>query len=366
MEGPAVNADVLIVGGGIAGLSLAWQLAPRANVVLLEAEGTLAYHTSSRSARQMQPSYGPGPIKELTARSIRAVQQISAELGHSILSPRPLIFIGTEAESAAQSGANGYLKPLSHADALRMSPDLRPESFEAACLDDSALEVDVPQLLEYYRAQAVAAGAAINTDAPVHTAQRTGSGWTVGAGSNAYSAAVVVNAAGAWADPLAVVFGVGIQGLRPHRRTAAIVSTERPVDPAAPMIAAADDTFYYRPDGSDLLISPCESVPCIAEDAKPVDADVRRLMQRIDAVTSLGISGLRRSWTGLRTTAPDGLPVVGYDPEAPGFFWLAGQGGYGIQTSAAMATMASELILTGGKSCGEVPAAVAEALSASR
>ncbi|HEV7166461.1 MAG TPA: FAD-binding oxidoreductase [Micrococcaceae bacterium] len=361
-----MNADVLIVGGGIAGLSLAWQLAPRASVVLLEAEGSLAYHTSSRSARQMQPSYGPGPIKELTARSIPTVQQISAELGHSILSPRPLIFIGTEAEAAAQSAANGYLKPLGQADALRMSPDLRPESFQAACLDDSALEVDVPQLLEFYRSRAEAAGAEINTDAPVHTAQRTAAGWTVGAGSNAYSAGVVVNAAGAWADPLAVVFGVGIQGLRPHRRTAAIVSTERPVNPAGPMIAAADDTFYYRPDGSDLLISPCESVVSLAEDAKPMDEDVRRLMDRIGTVTTLGISGLRRSWTGLRTTAPDGLPVVGYDPEAPGFFWLAGQGGYGIQTSAAIAAMAAELILSEGKSSGPVPETVAEALSARR
>lgn len=361
-----MNADVLIVGGGIAGLSLAWKLAPRVKVVLVEAEGSLAYHTSSRSARQMQPSYGPGPIKELTALSIAAVQEISAELGHSILAPRPLIFIGSEKEAAAQSAANGYLMPLSHADALRLSPDLRPEAFQAACLDDSALEVDVPELLEYYRSRAVAAGAEINVAAPVHTALRTGTGWTVGAGSNAYSAAVVINAAGAWADPLAVIFGVGIQGLRPHRRTAAVVTTERPVNPAGPMIAAADDTFYYRPDGADLLMSPCESVPSVPEDAKPVDEDVRRLMDRINAVTNLGISGLRRSWTGLRTGAPDGLPVVGYDPEAPGFFWLAGQGGYGIQTSAALAGMAAELILSNGTSSGTVPVTVANALGAGR
>ncbi|MDQ6752328.1 MAG: FAD-binding oxidoreductase [Actinomycetota bacterium] len=360
-----MNADVLIVGGGIAGLSLAWKLAPRVKVILVEAEGSLAYHTSSRSARQMQPSYGPGPIKELTARSIAAVQEISAELGHSILSPRPLIFIGSEEGAAAQSAANG-LRPISHADALRLSPDLRPEAFQAACLDDAALEVDVPELLEYYRSRAVAAGAEINVAAPVHTALRTGTGWTVGAGSNAYSSAVVINAAGAWADPIAVIFGVRSQGLRPHRRTAAVVTTERPVNPAGPMIAAADDTFYYRPDGADLLMSPCESVPSVPEDAKPVEQDVHRLMDRVNAVTNLGIAGLRRSWTGLRTGAPDGLPVVGYDPEAPGFFWLAGQGGYGIQTSAALAEMAAELILSNGTSSGTVPAAVATALGAGR
>lgn len=361
-----MNADVVIVGGGIAGLSLAWQLAPRSTVVLVEAEDSLAYHTSSRSARQMQPSYGPPPVKELTARSILAVQRIAAELDRPILTPRPLIFIGTESQTASRRGANGHLQPIDHAEALRLSPDLRPGAFQAACLDDSALEVSVPDLLEYYRAHAVNAGATISLGSPVHSAQRNAAGWTIGAGGTAYSAPVVVNAAGAWADPVAVVFGVRTQGLRPHRRTAAIATTQQPANPAGPMIAAADDSFYYRPDGTDLLISPCESEPSVPEDAKPRDEDLRRLVARINDVTTLGVSGIRRAWTGLRTMAPDGLPVVGYDPEAPGFFWLAGQGGYGIQTSAALAEMAKELILTEGKSSGTVPSAVAQALSASR
>ncbi|MCY0904606.1 NAD(P)/FAD-dependent oxidoreductase [Arthrobacter sp. H14-L1] len=340
-----MNTDVLIVGGGIAGLSLAWQLAPSAAVVLVEAEGTLAYHTSSRSARQMQPSYGPAPIQELTARSIVMVRSISAERGHSILLPRPLIFVGTVADVAAGTAANGRLRPLSHAEALTRCPDLRPDSFEAASLDDSALEVDVPPLLDHYRSGAVAAGALIITGAPVHTVQRTSAGWLVGAGDDAVEAPILVNAAGAWADPLAVIAGVGIQGLRPHRRTAATVMTEHPVDPQAPMIAGADDSFYYRPQGSGLLISPCESVPSVAEDARPVEADIRRVIERISTVSSLGITSVQRSWTGLRTSAADGLPVVGFDPEAPGFFWLAGQGGYGIQTSAAMAELAAAMIL---------------------
>ncbi|MDJ0357753.1 FAD-dependent oxidoreductase [Paenarthrobacter sp. PH39-S1] len=341
-----MNTDVLIVGGGIAGLSLACKLAPHAAVVLVEAEGTLAYHTSSRSARQMQPSYGPAAIRELTARSIEAVRGISAELGQPILQPRPLIFIGTEADVTASTAANAHLRPLGHAETLLLSPDLRPDAFAAACLDDSAMEVDVPALLEYYRSGAVAAGAAIMTGLPVHTMQRTSGGWIAGAGEEAIVAAVVVNAAGAWADPLAVIAGVGIQCLRPHRRTAAIVRTEQPVNPAGPMVAAVDNSFYYRPDGSALLISPCESIPSIAEDARAVEGDVRRLIERLNAVTSLGIAGLERSWTGLRTSGSDGLPVVGFDAESPGFFWLAGQGGYGIQTSAAIAELAAGLILS--------------------
>ncbi|MCZ2402890.1 FAD-binding oxidoreductase [Paenarthrobacter sp. Z7-10] len=366
-----MDAEVLIVGGGIAGLSLAWQLAPRAKVVLVEAENALAYHTSSRSARQMQPSYGPAPIRELTTRSIAAVRNISADLGRSILLPRPLIFIGSTEDIAARTAEDEFLVRIGATEALRLSPDLRPGSFADSCLDASALEVDVPALLEYYRAQATAAGAVIVLGAPVHTAARTGSGWTVGAGDHAYSAPVVVNAAGAWADVLAVDFGVRSQGMRPHRRTAAIVRTNRAADPAGPMIAAADDTWYYRPDGSFLLISPCESEPSIPEDARPIEADVRRLMARIDAVSSLGILAVERSWTGLRTSVADGLPVVGFDPEAPGFFWLAGQGGYGIQTSAGLAALAAELILSGHDSAGVGaggPAAdpVAEALRPDR
>lgn len=361
-----MNPDVLIVGGGIAGLSLAWQLAPHAKVVLVEAENSLGYHTSSRSAGQMQPSYGPAPIRELTTRTIEAVKDISANLGRSILLPRPLIFLGSAEDIADRTADGEFLAGIGHAEALRLSPDLRPGSFADACLDQSALEVDVPELLEYYRAQASAAGADIVVGAPVHTAARTGSGWTVGAGDHAYSAPIVVNAAGAWADVLAVEFGVRIQGLRPHRRTAAIVRTNRAASPVGPMIAAADDTWYYRPDGSHLLISPCESVPSVPEDARPIELDVHRSMARIDAVTSLGILGVERSWTGLRTSVADGLPVVGFDPEAPGFFWLAGQGGYGIQTSAGLAALAAELIRTVQGAAGVATDPVAVALRPDR
>ncbi|MBT1002591.1 FAD-binding oxidoreductase [Paenarthrobacter sp. DKR-5] len=354
-----MNCDVLIVGGGIAGLSLASVLAGRCSVMLVEAEAELAYHTSSRSARQMQPSYGPGPVKELTRRTIARVQGLKAAAGLDILSPRPLIFIGSGQQVAALTAANSFLAPLTHAEALRLSPDLAPGSFEAACLDGSALEVKVPELLGYYERQAVQAGAAIHRGSPVHTAQRTGAGWSVGAGQLGITAGTVVDAAGAWADPLAVLFGVENQGLQPHRRTAAIAATARPADPAGPMIAAADDSFYYRPDGTDLLISPCESVPSIAEDARPFPGDVEKLVARLNRVTTLGISGIRRAWTGLRTTPADGLPVVGFDQEAPGFFWLAGQGGYGIQTSAAMADLATGLILGESDGTDEVAAALA-------
>ncbi|MGN5733994.1 NAD(P)/FAD-dependent oxidoreductase [Arthrobacter psychrochitiniphilus] len=346
-----VKADVVIIGGGIAGLSLAWALAPTRTVVLVEAEPALAFHTSARSARQMQPHYGPAVIQELTRRSIAMVEDISATLAAPILIPRPLITLGNHAEVAELLAGQPGLKLLGHTQAMALSPDLRPDTFFAAALDDSAKEVDVPALLEYYRRQGLAAGATVLLSAPVTTVHHDDTGFTLTAGEHEIKASVVVNAAGAWAQEVATLCGVPSQSLIPYRRSVAIVSTARPVNPAGPMVEPFDESYYFRPDGGNLLISPCESVPAPAGDAQVVDADIRALIERIDAVTTLGITGVVRAWTGLRTEAPDGIPVVGFDAAVPNFFWLAGQGGYGIQTSAALATLAAAMIT------GTLPAA---------
>ncbi|MGA7203455.1 MAG: FAD-dependent oxidoreductase, partial [Specibacter sp.] len=204
-----MDADVVIIGGGIAGLSLAWRLAPTLSVVVVEAEETLAFHSSSRSARQMQPSYGPDPIQELTRRSIALVQQISAGLPTPILKPRPLLTLGSESEVRALVGTNANLVAVEQADAMLLSTDLRPEVFEAAALDGTSMEVDVPALIDYYRSQALAAGAVILTGAPVQAAAtNAGGGFAVVAGVHVISAATVVNAAGAWADTVAALFRV--------------------------------------------------------------------------------------------------------------------------------------------------------------
>ncbi len=354
----AMDAQILIIGGGIAGLSLAWRLAPHLQVVVAEAEDVLARHTSSRSARQMQPSYGPVVIQELTHRSIAMVQEISGALAAPILAPRPLLTLGTAAEVAGLLASHPQLQRVDHAEALRLSPDIRPEIFQEASLDDTAMEVDVSALIEFYRSRAVAAGAVILTGAPVSSATSTDGGFEVVLGERRVTAATVVNAAGAWADQVAATFGVRPRGLVPHRRSVAIVSTLKPVNPTGPMVEPADESYYYRPDGEHLLISPCESVPAEAGDAQVVQEDITQLIRRIDAVTTLGISGVVHSWTGLRTHPADGLPVVGFDGGVPGFFWLAGQGGYGIQTSAALATLAAQQIM------GQLPAEDAELAAA--
>jgi glycine/D-amino acid oxidase-like deaminating enzyme len=367
----SANYDVVIVGGGIAGLSLASALAGKCSVALVEAEQTLAYHTSARSARQLIPSYGPPVVQELTLRTLELISGQDAGRPEPVLSPRSFMLIGDDATVREQ--ASGHMQPISHAEAMELCPALVPDSFAAAGLDTGSFACNAPLLLEDHRRRAEAGGVDIITGARVHSAQRLGSGWELGAGQEGFQAAVVVNAAGAWADELAVLSGVEKVQLQPYRRTAAIVDVEHPLPEGCPMVAAADDSFYFRRDGGQVLISPSEHEPSGPEDAQPHPGDVEALIARLNTLTTLGIRGVRQAWTGLRTEAADGVPVVGFDAEAPGFFWLAGQGGYGFQTSSGIAELAADLILAGqgARVPGGAPAAgpasrTAEALAATR
>jgi D-arginine dehydrogenase len=346
----SANYDVVIVGGGIAGLSLASTLAGKCSVALVEAEQSLAYHTSARSARQLIPSYGPVVVQELTLRTLGLIAARDAELPEPVLSPRSFMLIGDE--DTVREEASGHMHRISHAEALELCPVLDPGCFTAAGLDTGSFACNAPVLLEDHRQRAEAGGVDIITGAKVHSAQRLGSGWEIGAGQEAFEAGVVVNAAGAWADELAVISGVEKLGLQPYRRTAAVVDVDHSLPESCPMVAAADESFYFRREGNDVLISPSESVPSGPEDAKPYPGDIEALVARLNAVTTLGIRSVKSAWTGLRTEAADGVPVVGFDAEATGFFWLAGQGGYGFQTSSGIAELAADLIL-GGPSTGQ-------------
>jgi glycine/D-amino acid oxidase-like deaminating enzyme len=346
----SANYDVVIVGGGIAGLSLASALAGKCSVALVEAEQSLAYHTSARSARQLIPSYGPAVVQQLTLRTLELIAARDAELPEPVLSPRSFMLIGDE--DTVREEASGHMHRISPAQALELCPVLDPGFFTAAGLDTGSFACNAPVLLEDHRQRASAGGVDIITGAKVHSAQRLGTGWEIGAGQEAFEAGVMVNAAGAWADELAVISGVEKLGLQPYRRTAAIVDVDRSLPESCPMVAAADESFYFRKEGNDVLISPSESVPSGPEDAKPYPGDVEALVARLNTVTTLGIKSVKSAWTGLRTEAADGVPVGGFDAEATGFFWLAGQGGYGFQTSSGIAELAAELIL-GGPSVGQ-------------
>jgi len=352
-----LSCDVLIVGGGIAGLSLASVLSARAKVVLAEAEPVLAYHTSSRSARQLVPSYGPAAVRALTDRTLELLHGIQDRTGRRFLTPRSFLLVG--AEDAVRAHASEGMEFLGPAEVRRLSPELRPGTFEAAGLDRRSFGSDADAMVEYHRSTAVANGAVVLTGAPVRSATAGPGRWQVEAGPERIEAATVVDAAGAWADPVAGLFGAAPQGLVPYRRTAAVVDVVHPLGAGQPMVAAADDSFYYRPEGSQVLISPSERVASEAEDARPRPGDVEALVGLVNSLTTMQIQTVSRAWTGLRTEPADGHPVVGFDGAVPGFFWLAGQGGYGFQTSCGIAELAAALLLDGQPPAHSAAAAAA-------
>ncbi|MHA7224252.1 NAD(P)/FAD-dependent oxidoreductase [Arthrobacter sp. RHLT1-20] len=336
-------ADIAIIGGGIAGLSLAAAMAGPRRVVLVESEATLAHHTSGRSAQQMQPTYGPAPVRALTAASLQLIPEIERSVGRSLLSSRPLIWCGLDGEEVSLRelvSSNLGLREASVAEAVRRLPVLNEGALRSAAVDENAMEVDVPALLDHYTATARSNGTQILLSSPLTSASRWGHSWVLQAGPNRIFADTVVNASGAWADNVAALFGKSPQGLRPYRRTVTVAEPlGRSVDPNWPMCCDMGGTFYFRPQGRNILASPIEDIPCEPQDAAYSPADVARVKERINSLTDLALGPSLTSWTGLRTIAPDGLPVIGRDPEDPSFYWLAGQGGYGIQTSPALAEL---------------------------
>ncbi|CEA07571.1 Hydrogen cyanide synthase subunit HcnC precursor [Arthrobacter saudimassiliensis] len=365
------SCDILVIGGGIAGLSLASELAERADVVVIEAEPSLAYHTSSRSARQLIPSYGPAIVQALTIRTLALVRTLEADLPQPLLTPRSFMLIGDEED--VRDRASGHMHPITAAEAYALAPELRAGAVTAAGLDTTSVACDTKGLLDWHIARIRDHGGRIRTGARAGFAARNaaagpGSGasvdgtrWVVQTPSGTVTAGKVVNAAGAWADDVGRLFGARRLGLQAYRRTAAIVDVRNPPAPDGPMVADAADRFYYRPFDGRVLISPAESEPSIPMDALPRASDVNALITLIDSMTTLDIAGVEHAWTGLRTEAPDGVPVAGYDADVPGFFWLAGQGGYGFQTSSALAEFAAHLLMG-----DEIDPATAAALAPTR
>lgn len=347
-----LDCDVLVIGGGIAGLSLASELARRrgtgAGVVLAEAEPRPAHHTSGRSAEQLIPSYGPAPVRELTELTVAALLAPDPDAERPVAWPSTVVVVG--AGEALRAEAVPGMTALDRDAVLGLCPELAcapAAEVEGGLLDTTSVRTDAAALVERHRRAAEAAGARVLLRAPVTAAAREDGAWAVRAGTHRVRARQVVVAAGAWADAVAGLFGAAPLGLVPLRRTAAFVRLARPLAEDHPMVVAAGDAWYYRRAGAGALVSPAEAVPSEPCDARPVAADVDALVARLDELTCLGITGVERAWTGLRTEAADGVPVCGPDPEVPGLLWLAGQSGYGFQTSTAMARAAADLLLEG-------------------
>jgi D-arginine dehydrogenase len=346
--------DVVIIGAGIAGASLAYRLAGEHSVLLLERESQPGYHATGRSAAMFMESYGPPCVRALTRASRAFYEQPPAGFGERpLLTQRGVLYIATHGqESLLQEmrhtlAANDSVFEQIDADAaLARVGCLRPEVVHAALWEHSAQDIDVHALHQGFLRGMRAGGGELRTGAEVVAAQRVGSRWELRlADGEAVHAHAVVNAAGAWADAVAALFGAAPIGLVPHRRSAFTFKAPEGLDVSGwPAVVGVDESFYFKPDAGQLLGSPANADPTVPHDVVPEELDIALGIHQIEAVTTLTIRRPASTWAGLRSFVGDGEMVIGWDEHCPGFFWLAGQGGYGIQSAAGASELASSLL----------------------
>lgn len=339
--------DFAIVGAGMAGVTLAARLAAHGRVLLLERETHPGMHSTGRSAAMFMESYGSPQGRALT-RASRAAYGAPAVV--PILSPRGALYVGWRGqERAFEAAANSGVVRLDAAATLARVPVLRPEGLLGGWYEEDAMDIDVDALLQGQLAAARAHGAMLWTGAElVHAARRDGRWHVALADGRGASADVLVNGAGAWADAVAQCAGAAPLGLQPCRRSAFTFDAPDGVDHRRwPVTAGVDEHWYFKPDAGQLIGSPANADAVPPHDVLPEALDIASGIAAIEEATTMSIRRPRRSWAGLRSFAPDGEMLIGFDAAAPGFFWLAGQGGWGIQSAAGAALLAEALIVKG-------------------
>jgi D-arginine dehydrogenase len=345
--------DILVVGGGIAGVSIAAALGEHARVAVLERESQPAYHATGRSAALFSALYGPEPIRALSRASQAFLENPPEGFAEApLVRRRGVLYVANADQIAAFEAFAATPDRVAAAHAVTpeaartLCPLLRPGYAARALLEREAADIDVHGLLQGYLRRHRALGGATFTDAEVLGLSRQAGEWTARTLQGDFSAPVVINAAGAWADIVARMAGAHQVGLEPRRRTAVLVDPPEGLSVDAwPMVIDIEETFYFKPDAGLLLLSPADATPCDPCDAQPEELDVAIAIDRVETATLLQVRRVKHRWAGLRTFASDGAPVVGFDPEVAGFFWLAGQGGYGLQTAPALARTAAALVL---------------------
>ncbi len=346
------RADVCIVGAGMAGASLAAALAPHASVVLIEAESLPGYHATGRSAAFWTESYGGPGVQPLTSASGDFLARPPADFSdRGFLVPRGALHLAGADDGAALDAfaarfadSGVALHALDPAGIAERVPGLQSGGWRAL-LEPSTCDIDVAALHAAYLHAAKAAGAELRCSAPLRAAVRVAGRWRIEAGGATLAADVLVDAAGAWADPVAAIAGAAPLGIQPYRRTVAQLRIAPAVPDSVPLVLDAAGRFYFKPEaGGRLWLSPHDETPAAAGDAAPEEIDVATAIDRIGAVVDWRVERVERAWAGLRSFAPDRLPVYGFDAAVPGFFWFAGQGGFGIQTAPAAARLGAALL----------------------
>lgn len=356
-------ADVIVIGGGIVGAACAHALAADTRVILLEAEDAFGYHATGRSAALFSEYFGDAATRALTRASRAFLEAPPAEVAErSLLSPRGVVALATQDdvdsgrfETALLDGQRASIaaERIDLAAAVRLCPVLAPQAYAAALHRRAAQDIDVDALHQGLLRALRSRGGVMQADTRVLALARRGGVWSVrsrgAAGDCEWTAPLLVNAAGAWADEVAQLAGVRPLGLVPRRRTAVLVDLPDGFAGAAawPMVTDLADTFYFKPESGRLMVCPSDATPAPPCDAQPEELDVAIAVARLEEVTTLRITRVTHKWAGLRTFAPDELPVLGPAADEPGFVWAAGLGGAGVQTAPAMARAVASLITHG-------------------
>lgn len=354
------TADVVVIGGGIAGVSSGFYLSEAGlDVHLLEAEPGLAYHTTGRSAAQYLENYGSEVVRRVTIASRSFFAEPPAHADGPLWSPRPLLAVGGEEMADRLRAEAEEARTLSPATefvdkdvALAMCPVLRPELVAGALLEPDAMDLDVAAIHQTYVRGLRARGGVISTNRRVEAIEPTGPGWRVTAGGTSVSAGVVVNAAGAWCDQVAALAGVRPVGIRPLRRTACVLAVPDEIDRSRwPLVGlnghGPEIEGYMKPEPGGLMVSPADETPSEPCDARPEEIDVARGLDAVARWTTLDTTRVRSTWAGLRSFVADRTLVAGFAADAPGFFWLVGQGGYGIHTAPGLGMATRGLVVDG-------------------
>ncbi len=350
------NHDFIVVGAGIAGASAAYELQQHGSVALLEREPLPGQHTTGRSAAFLVDSYAGPAVAKLTRAGRPFFEQPSDGFTDiPLVTPNSVLWIGREDQRASLEAtivegreAGAELYEISIAEAKAICPVLREDYVAKAVAEPSAMHIDVAGLLDGFLRGFRRRGGEIETKAEVTRIVKSGDAWEIDAGGQRFRAPVLVNAAGAWCDVLGRLAGARPIGLQPLRRTAITFDGPKDTDTRLwPLVIDADEDFYFKPEGAQLLASPCDETPSEPCDTSPEDYDVALAADHVQRSTNLEIRHIRNRWAGLRSFVADRSLVAGMDAERAGFFWLAGQGGFGIMTSPAAARATAGLIVNG-------------------
>ncbi|MEM1229050.1 MAG: FAD-binding oxidoreductase [Pseudomonadota bacterium] len=349
------RTDVLVIGAGIAGLSLAATLAPHCQVVVLERESHPGYHSTGRSAAYFSPALGNEVVQALTIASGEFFRK--PEPGFTevpLLHPRDALHLFPKGarmdaeEPLLGREATACVTEVSVRDAAGLWPVLREGYLAGAALERGGGDLDVDALLQGYRRALLRAGGNLVTGAEVLELTRAGAAWHCRTGRKTVHAKLLVNAAGAWGDEVASAAGVAPIGLTPLRRTAMVLPLASGIDARSwPFVVQGTEhaPFYVRPDAGALMLSAADEQPDVARDAQPEELDVAQAVDRLQRASTLRFEQVTRAWAGLRTFAPDRTFVVGFDCRQDDFFWCVGQGGYGVQTAPALARLGACVLL---------------------